>query len=85
MIYTVRPLSDRTWLRPHSARKEHQFKASWSDTIELLGKEIDYLNGRGVVIECDVPERDVRRDGMLRADARPSSPAVVAARAVVVA
>jgi hypothetical protein len=45
----------------------------------LLGREIDLLGGRDVVLEVDVRERDIRLDGMLRADARASSPAVVVA------
>lgn len=79
MLYTVRPLSDRTWLRPAAARKAHQFDAGWTATLQLLGKEIDQLGGRDVVLECDVEERHLRNDGMLRSDAKPSSDAIVVA------
>lgn len=79
MHYTTRPLSDRTWLRPDAQRKSSQFDATWSKTLQLLGREIDLLGGRDVVIEVDVNERHIRLDGMLRADARATSPAVVVA------
>lgn len=79
MRYTVRPLSDRTWLRPASARQWTRFDSTWSKTLQLLGREVDHLGGRDVVLEVDVPERGIRLDGQLRADARASSPAVVLA------
>lgn len=79
MRYTTRPLSDRTWLRPANARKPSLFDSTWTDTLELLGREIDKLGGRDVVIECDVREQDIRLDGMLRANAKADTPAVVVA------
>jgi hypothetical protein len=77
--YTTRPLSDRTWLRPDSARKRAQFDATWSKTLQQLEREIEWLKGRDVVIEVDVREQDIRLDGMLRATARAETPAVVVA------
>jgi hypothetical protein len=79
MIYTTRPLSDRTWLRPDRDRKTSQFDATWTKTLTLLGREIELLGGRDVVIEVDVREQDIRLDGGLRANARATSPAVVVA------
>lgn len=79
MIYTTRPLSDRTWLRPAATRRQSQFDTTWTKTVRQLSREIDHLGGRDVVIEADVREQDIRIDGMLRANARPSSPAVVVA------
>jgi hypothetical protein len=79
MRYTTRPLSDRTWLRPASKREWSRFDTTWSKTLQLLSREIDMLGGRDVVIEVDVPEKAIRLDGMLRADAKAASPAVVVA------
>jgi hypothetical protein len=79
MRYTTRPLSDRTWLRPAVQRKRSAFDATWSTTLELLDREVRALGGRDVVIEVDVREQDIRLDGMLRANARAESPAVVVA------
>lgn len=79
MHYTTRPLSDRTWIRPDRERKASQFDATWTKTLQLLGREIAHLGGRDVVIEVDVREQDIRLDGGLRANARSSTPAVVVA------
>lgn len=79
-IYSVRPLSDRSWLRPASARQATRFSASWKETEQLLVDEVDRLGGRGLVIEVDVREQDLRLDGTLRANAREAAtPAVVVA------
>jgi len=79
MRYTTRPLSDRTWLRPAAQQKRSQFDSTWSSTLDLLGREIERLDGRDLVIEVDVREQDIRNDGMLRANAKAASPAVVVA------
>lgn len=80
MSYTVRPLSDRTWLRPHSRRQGTRFSASWAQTEKLLLDEVRLIEGRNLVIEVDVREQDLRLDGTLRANAREAStPGVVVA------
>lgn len=79
MRYTTRPLSDRTWLRPASARVGSRFDSTWTSTLEVLEREIEHLRGRDVVIEVDVREQDLRLDGHLRANARADQPAVVVA------
>ncbi len=80
MKYSTRPLSDRTWLRPASKRERSRFDAKWGSTLELLGREVDLLGGRDVVIEIDVREQDFKLNGELRANARtPEHPAVVVA------
>lgn len=76
--YTTRPLSDRTWLNS-SNRVPTRFRTSWSDTLELLEREVDALRGRDLVIEVDVAESDLRLDGTIRARARAASPAVIVA------
>lgn len=78
MRYTVRPVSDRTWFGT-MGKEPSRFNAKWGATLELLGREIDYLKGSDVVIEIDVTETDLKLNGELRAHARPSSAAVVVA------
>lgn len=77
--YSTRPLSDRTWLRPHARRAWSQFTVPWSQALDLLGYEVGNLAGKDLVIEVDVEEKDLRQDGRLRATARAASPAVVIA------
>jgi hypothetical protein len=75
---TVRPVT--VWpgkSTPYHARKRDIFKAGWSQTMDLLERELFQLNAKNVVLEMNVTEREIRNDGMVRADARPSSPGVV--------
>lgn len=74
MRYTVRPISDRTEFTGKHQRS--QFDSSWTSTLQLLAREIVHLDGRNIVLEVDVPERGIRNDGMIRADARPATPGV---------
>lgn len=74
--YTTRPLSDRNWLNP-SARVPTRFSAKWDATLEVLYREVEMLDGRGLVIEVDITEGDLRLDGTIRARARAASPAVI--------
>ncbi len=74
MRYTVRPISDRT---PFYGDHEYTpFRVAWASTLKLLGRELEYLAATDVVIEVDCGEGQIRLDGMLRADAKVSSPAV---------
>lgn len=74
MIYTVRPISDRT---PFGGdQKSNPFRATWRETLKLLDVELGYLEAVDIVLEVDADERHIRVDGMLRADARVNSGAV---------
>ncbi|MDQ2624973.1 MAG: hypothetical protein M3Y20_07420 [Actinomycetota bacterium] len=79
MRYTTRPLSG--WDGPRTPagqrRSRWTFKASWSDTLDLLERELRHLDACDVVLEADFREQDLRLDGMPRASARqPEDPAV---------
>ncbi|WP_143483560.1 molecular chaperone DnaJ [Propionicimonas paludicola] len=85
---TIRPLTSWTGERtPASRRKAHNFTRQsgngwdrqdlpWSDTLQLLDRELTALRASGVVVQISVTERDIRLDGQLRTNARPSDPAV---------
>lgn len=76
MEYEIRPLG--AWLDPVTERRRgsHLFRASWSDTLDLLVRELAHLDGTQVVIQVDVTGGEVRRDGMLRAGAKVGFPGV---------
>lgn len=75
MRYTIRPISDRTAFT--GKHKSNPFRAKWVDTLKLLDVELGYLAAENVVFEVDVvDEAQIRLDGMLRAGARVSGPAV---------
>jgi hypothetical protein len=63
---------------PEGARRSRcAFKASWLNTLTLLERELRQIDGHGVVIGGGWRERDIRQDGMPRADARqPDYPGV---------
>lgn len=74
MEYTVRPISDRTAFA--GKHTESQFAVKYGQVIELLEKELRFLKATNIVIEVDVTESQIRLDGLMRNDARASSPAV---------
>lgn len=74
MTYTIRPISDRTAFT--GRHKPSQFSSRWSDTEELLLREVKALRGRDLVLEVDVDESQIRLDGRLYARAYARTPAV---------
>jgi hypothetical protein len=76
VIWQIEPITAWTWPATSEPRF-HRFTASWTDTLDLLERELGHLGVRGAVaIQAFVKPGDVRRDGMLRATARPSKPGV---------
>jgi hypothetical protein len=79
MRYTTRPLTTWDGARTPVAQRRSRwaFKASWSDTLDLLERELQYIGARDVILEADFREQDLRMDGMPRSNARqPVDPAV---------
>lgn len=70
---TFRPLE-----RPVAC--EHRtapFSAPWTSTVALLAKELRAHGARGCVLEIDFSERNLRLDGLPRADRSARTPAIV--------
>lgn len=71
MKATFRPLG---WTGPSTPADQRSsrwtFKASWQSTLDLLERELGYLDAADLVIEADFMERDIRLDGMPRGNAR---------------
>jgi hypothetical protein len=76
MRYEVRPLG--LWTDPETPMHQGSgvFRAGWQNTLDLLGYETDQLGAELVVIQVDVQEGALRRDGMLKASARVGHPGV---------
>lgn len=55
------------------------FKAGWTDTLDLLRREVDAITDTDqlVVIEVDTAAGNIRNDGGMRADAKVEFPGVV--------
>ncbi len=76
--WQIEPLG--TWTKPRTKdRMSHwRFRAPWTDTMDLLTSEIEKLGVRGAIaLRIDVQRGDIRRDGMLRANALVGFPGVV--------
>ena len=72
-----RPITAWPW--PKTANPVRSlFKANWeATTILQLRREIDARGAAEAIIEIDARDRDIRRDGWIRADAKPQSSRVV--------
>lgn len=78
MDWQIRPYT--TWpgvALPAWKRLRARFKASWSQTVRLLERELSHLGAQRIVLEMAVDERDLRNDGWIRANARPHSEGVI--------
>lgn len=73
-LVTFRPLE-----RPiaHGATRYSPFRASWSNTVNLLAKELRAHGARRTVLEVDLREADIRQDGLPRADRNARTPGIV--------
>lgn len=70
--YVVRPLDP--WIGPRTRFPERsRFRSSWQITLAELSYEIERLGGTSWVLQIDVSDYDLRKDGGMRANARPPS------------
>jgi hypothetical protein len=67
--YEFRPLE---WEGPltHGMRKTATFRATYPATLELLFREARNLGAKHLILQVDIRERDIRTDGLPRANAR---------------
>ena len=75
---TFRPID--VWPKPHTRNpKPNPFRPRhggwnalmpWTDTMDLLRRELDQLRATNVVIQLDLSETQIRRDGLPRATAK---------------
>ena len=66
------------WRGPRTVkRKPSPFRASWSQTVALLHRELVHLGATDILLQLAVRDRDIRLDGWVRANASPSDPGVV--------
>lgn len=69
--FIFKPLD--TWPQKRTpSPKNSPFNSPYSQTLELLEKELQMLGVRRAVIQIDVEDKHIRRDNLLRSDARPN-------------
>jgi hypothetical protein len=79
LVYTIVDLPP-VWPGKRTAyHKTAPFKSLWTRTEKALERELKHLGARKVEIAIDLPRGalDLRRDGMLKADARPKPPVIL--------
>ncbi len=62
---------------PSHARQRSRFAAPYTKTVKELARELDAIGAKNVVILADCDESEIRRDGMIRSDARLRGPGIV--------
>lgn len=81
----------QTWPGPRTEeKKDHPFRIAdknnprwsrsgvdWSATVELLERELEMLDAENIVLQMDVTDYHIRKDGWIRADASPDDPGVI--------
>lgn len=72
-VLTVRPLSSPM----AGGDLRSPFSAKWSDTVNLLAREIRHLRPRSAILEAGFLDYQLRLDGFPKATARPWSEAVI--------
>lgn len=79
MILTFRPIKvwPDGWQDARRSRSASPFRATHSDTLQLLDRELRHLGASSVTLQVDASERDCRLDGQLRADAKVRHPGVI--------
>lgn len=78
MNITYRPI-DRWPGEQTEVRQRSPFSAPWPSTLDLLDRELYFLDAENIVFQVALREEDFRRDGQPRANARASHPGVVLA------
>ena len=74
MNLTFRPLP--RWPYPEQPHRPPLYKATYSDTLGILEREVDALEGSEVIIGLVIDPSSIRLDGRLYANAKPSHPGV---------
>jgi hypothetical protein len=79
VILGFRPIKDwpAGWQDPGRERSYSPFSATYSDTLQVLERELFHLGARDQYLQVDARDRDCRLDGQLRADAKVNHPGCI--------
>lgn len=62
---------------PSWKRRKSAFKATWSQTLDLLERELHHLKAKDILVDGYFGYGDIRNDGWPKSKARPSQPGVI--------
>lgn len=75
--WQVEPHEPGAWTQHTDPRRNHPFKAGWSDTLALMDRELAQIGATGTVaLQLDIQRGRVRRDGLPGADVKTTFPGV---------
>ena len=77
--HVVRPLDPHFPARAADSHRESPFRVSWTDTLILMSRELEHLRApqhKPWVLQLDVSDHQIRKDGGVFERATPRSPAV---------
>lgn len=79
MDATFRPIEEwpKPGFEPNRSRERSRFDSHWQATLDLLRYELARLGADAVVVKLALGDRDIRRDGYPKANARPDHPGVI--------
>lgn len=79
MILTFRPIKawPDGWRDPARQRSYSPFSATYTDTLEILERELRHLGATDQHLQVDASDRDCRLDGQLRANAKVGHPGCI--------
>lgn len=79
MILSFRPIVHwpAGWDKAAPPRNGSPFSATYSQTLDLLERELTHLGAKDPILQVDADEKDVRMDGQLRANALVGYPGVI--------
>ncbi len=78
MDFTFRPI-DKWPGELTNGRRSSPFRTPWGRTLDLLDRELGFLQARNIVFQVAMHESDIRLDGRPRARAVASHPGVIIA------
>ncbi|MDX2147589.1 MAG: hypothetical protein SFZ23_08715 [Planctomycetota bacterium] len=70
-----RPL-DKPIAAPTGGHKRCTFSSTWTNTLNVLEREMKHLKASDIVVELALTSDDIRNDGWPRSSARPQHPGV---------
>lgn len=67
-----------TWPRKLTSNRQYsRFKANYSQTVDLLERELSHLGAHSIAVQLAIRPEDIRLGGQMRAYTQPSHPGVI--------
>jgi hypothetical protein len=68
-------VSGKNWRGEHTERTVSG--VSWTKTMDLLKREMKFLEGKNILLQMDVLPGQIRNDGWIKGNSRPGGPRII--------